>query len=351
VINGIIESACLLAGRLKLTNSFMAFYRHIIKKAWEITWKSKYLWFFGIFTALLGNGGEYEIISRTFTDDGQTQLFPNLSTIASTGIFTLTGIKNIFKTAFADPVTFSIVLIILLVSLALAAFLVWLVVISQAALVSGSARIIQNKKTNFRDILQAGLGKFWPVFTLNLINRLILSGIFILLLVPVLLSFSLVSLTYIIAFVVLIPVAILISFIIKYSIGYVVVKGQGTIEAIGSGWALFKKNWLISIEMALLLALINLGLGILAILVILIIAIPFLFLAAVFLNFAVKAGFWLVIILGFLTFAVLLLATGAIIATFQVSAWTGLFLELINKGGVSKIVRIFSKDSAQNPIK
>jgi len=329
----------------------MTFYRNIIKKAWEITWKFKYLWFFGLFAALLGNGGEYEIISRTFTDDGQTQLFPNLSTIASTGIFTLTGIKNIFKIALTDPANFSITLVILLVSLALVIFLVWLVVISQAALVNGSAKIIQNKKTNFKDTLQAGMGKFWPVFALNLINRLILSGVFILLLVPVLLSFSLVSLTYIVAFVVLIPVAILISFIIKYSIGYVVVKGQGILEAISSGWGLFRKNWIISIEMALLLALINLGLGILAMLVILIIAIPFLFLAAVFLNFAAKAGFWLVIILGFLTFVVLLFTTGAIIATFQVSAWTGLFLELVNKGGVSKIVRIFSKDSAQNPVK
>ncbi|MFA6171514.1 MAG: hypothetical protein WCW77_02470 [Patescibacteria group bacterium] len=326
----------------------MTFYRHILKKAWEITWKLKFLWFFGIFAALLGNGGEYEIITKTFIDDGQTQLFPNLSTIASTGIFTPQGLKNVLKTAQTDPINFAIVILFLLVFLALSAFLVWLVVVCQASLVGASAKYIQNKKPVFKDSIQSGIGNFWPVFTLNLINRIILTGVFTLLLIPILMSFRMVSLTYIAAFIILIPAAIFISFLIKYSIGYVVIKGQGTMESIRSGWELFKANWLVSIEMALLLALINLGLGIIAILLILIIAIPFLFLAAVFLNLAFKAGFWLVMILGLLSFIGLIVLTGAIIATFQVSAWTGLFLELINKGGVSKIVRIFSRENTQN---
>jgi hypothetical protein len=40
----------------------MSLYRSILKRAWEISWKFKYLWFFGLFAALLGNGGEFEII-------------------------------------------------------------------------------------------------------------------------------------------------------------------------------------------------------------------------------------------------------------------------------------------------
>ncbi len=39
---------------------------------------------------------------------------------------------------------------------------------------------------------------------------------------------------------------------------------------------------------------------------------------------------------------IMIILTGAALATFQISAWTGLFLELINKGGSSKIERVIS---------
>jgi hypothetical protein len=321
----------------------MTFYRHIIKKAWEITWKFRFLWFFGLFTALLGNGGEYEIIVKTFGDEESAGLFPGLRTLADTGIFTMDGMRNVARTAATDPINFSIIIIVLLLTLAVGVFLIWLVIISQAALVNSSAKIIQNKKTAFRETLQSGISNFWPVFILNLFNRLIFSGIFVLLLIPIAVSLSLAAPLYVILFIILIPVSIFISFIIKYSIGYVVIKGQPLSAALKNGWKLFKENWLVSVEMALLLALINFALGLLAIFIVLVLSVPFLFLAAIFINFGSVAGFWLVALLGFAGFMILLFLAGAILATFQVSAWTGLFLELINKGGTSKIVRLFGK--------
>ncbi len=321
----------------------MTFYRHIIKKAWEITWKFRFLWFFGLFAALLGNGGEYEIIMKTFGDDQSAGLFPGLKTLADTGIFTMQGLRNVAMTAATDPVNFFVVIVILLLTLAVGAFLVWLVIISQAALVNSSAKIIQNKKIAFREALQSGMNNFWPVFFLNLFNRLIFSGIFLLLLIPLVASLSLAAPIYVILFIIFIPASIFISFIIKYSIGYVVVKGQPLTISLRNGWKLFKENWLISIEMALLLALINLALGLLAIFIVLVLAVPFLFLAAIFIKFGSVAGFWIVALSGFGSFMVFLFLAGAILATFQVSAWTGLFLELINKGGTSKIVRMFGK--------
>ena len=36
-------------------------YRSILKQAVNIAWKFKYLWFFGLFAALAGNGGIYNI--------------------------------------------------------------------------------------------------------------------------------------------------------------------------------------------------------------------------------------------------------------------------------------------------
>jgi hypothetical protein len=47
----------------------MTLYRSIFRQAWAITWQYKYLWFFGFFAALLGNGGEYEILSKGLRGD------------------------------------------------------------------------------------------------------------------------------------------------------------------------------------------------------------------------------------------------------------------------------------------
>jgi multisubunit Na+/H+ antiporter MnhC subunit len=320
----------------------MPFYRNILKKAWEITWKIRFLWFFGLFAALLGNGGEYEIISRTV--GGNAELFPNLKALINTGIFTSEGLRNAGRTAVRDPLGFSVIIGALIIGLALAAFLVWLVIVSQAALVNSSAKLILNKKTDLRDGLQSGKAKFWPVFFLNLANRIIFSGIFILLLLPIVMRFNIPVIAYIFSFVVFVPVSILISFIIKYSIAYAVVKGQRMLEAVANGWLLFRNNWLISVEMSLLLAVINLILGAAAIMALLVLAVPFVFLAAVFLNLGSILGFWLIVFFGLVFFIALLCLTGAALATFQISAWTGLFLELINKGGVSKIARLLSNE-------
>ncbi len=41
-------------------------YRPIFKKAWEITKQNRFLWIFGLFAALAGNGGIYEILFKGF---------------------------------------------------------------------------------------------------------------------------------------------------------------------------------------------------------------------------------------------------------------------------------------------
>ena len=42
-------------------------YRKVLKQALFITWRAKFLWIFGFFAALLGNGGAYEILFRSFS--------------------------------------------------------------------------------------------------------------------------------------------------------------------------------------------------------------------------------------------------------------------------------------------
>lgn len=326
----------------------MLLYRNILKGAIKNTWRHKYLWFFGLFAALLGNGGEYEILIRGLTGDSQQSFFPGLKTIAATGVFSIETLSNIGQLFIKEPFTIIMMLLVGLIILILFGFLVWLTIVSQAGLVNNAALIIGNKKNNFQDGINAGIRNFWPVFGLNIIIKIVVFLVFLLISLPLILTatrvgWQVVSLTYGIFFIIFIPLAIALSFIIKYAIAYVVIKRVNFIEAIKSGWQLFIKNWLVSLEMAIILFLINLVIGLILVLVFLILAVPFTFLAMLFYKFASLLGFWLVIVFAVFLFFAAIVLVGSVLSTFQISAWTGLFIELVGKGGVSKINRIMGK--------
>lgn len=329
----------------------MHLYRNILKQALSIAWHNKYLWFFGLFAVLLGNGGIYDILIRGFSGNKSEKFFYNIQRISETGFFslnTLTNIPQLFKT---EPFSMIILFIVGLVILASICFLIWLIVVSQIALVNNSSIIIGNKqkKLGIRDGITSGTKNFWPVLWLNIINKIILYIIFLLLgllVVDIVSKYGPLSINilYIILFIVFIPFAIIISFIIKYAVAYIIIKGDGLIMAIKKGLELFIKNWLISVEMALILFFINFVFGLAIILCVLIITVPFVFLAVLFYKLLSVIGFWLIASIGLIILLFIIMAAGAFLATFQIASWTKLFLELINKGGTSKILRIFDKE-------
>lgn len=326
----------------------MSLYRNILGRAWEISRRNKYLWFFGLFAALLGNGGEYEILVRGLSGETGGAVLPAWQSIAGTGIFSpdvFSNISNLMKT---DPVSLLMLGFIGLVILALAAFLIWLSVSCQAALVNNAAGYLSGKKGDWQSGITAGKNNFLPVFGLNILNKLIVLIAFVLVGLPIILTAArsgsiLVNLLYIILFVVFMAVTLSVSFIIKYAIAYVVIKRNKIAESVKLGWQLFAKNWLVSIEMAFILFFINFLAGLATILAVFIMAIPFLFSAVLFYKLAAAAGFWIVVTLAFILMLALVVLVGAVLAVFQISSWTALFVELISHGGVSKIVRVVNE--------
>jgi len=325
----------------------MSLYRNIIKKAINNTWQNRYLWFFGLFAALLiGSGSEFSILYRGLSGESQGAFFPGIRSIMETGVFSAQTIPNLGRLFMEEP--FSVIMIMLVgtIVLILFAFLVWLTIISQAALVNNSALIIGKKKNNFQDGINAGMKNFWSVFSLNLIVRLFVYIIFLLVSLPLILSAGRnvagSNLAFGILFLLFIPVAVALSFIIKYAIAYSVIKRTDIFESIKLGWDLFAKNWIISLEMAFLLFFINFVAGFLIIVSLLILAVPVLFLGFILLKVGAGFAFGLVMMLGFFLFLAAIGISGALLATFQISAWTGLFIELISKGGASKLSRLMS---------
>ncbi|KKS35296.1 MAG: putative membrane protein [Parcubacteria group bacterium GW2011_GWC2_42_12] len=320
----------------------MPFYRNILKQSWRLTWRNKYLWVFGVFAAFLGNGGELEILFNNLGGDPGQALFPSWQRIASTGVFSWHTYANIGNLLKNDTLNMIIFLLMALLVLACLVFLVWLVIVSQAAIVSNTAAIIKQKNRTLRDGLDAGRLYFWPVLVLNIIIKAVVYILLAAISLPVIFSPAGLSanLFYILALIIAVPVAIILSFIMKYAIAYVIIYKSKTGQALKQSWRLFKGNWLISLEMAVMLFFINLLVGLAVVLAILALAVPFLFLGLIFYYALAAVGSWLIVALAFTSFLLIVVVVGAALAVFQIASWISLFMELDKNRGVSKLARI-----------
>ena len=102
------------------------------------------------------------------------------------------------------------------------------------------------------------------------------------------------------------------------------------------GWKIFQNNWLVSLEMSLILFLINFAVGIVTIAVISLFFLPLLLLSLqLYLPLLTALSF-------ILTLAAMLVAA-SIFNTFQISTWTSLYIHLQEKKGLSKLERIFQR--------
>jgi len=316
----------------------MTLYRQILSQAWQTTWRHKYLWFFGFFAAFIGGGGEYNVLFKGFSGSSEQDVFLRFEKMAETGVFSARTLDNIGKIIKTDPLSLLALLLVFLTVLLIVIFLIWLSTVSQAAVVNNSARRLANKKADFKDGLTAGAKKFWPVFGLNLVIRIF--AFLALALLGISSALNAPWPVFVALFIAAIVVVLILSFMIKYAVAFVVIKGNGFVESMKNAWRLFVDNWLVSLEMAVILFFINLLVGLAVVLAVLTLSIPFMFLIMAVYQVSMSAGFWLMIILAAITLLGIIVLSGAALSVFQISSWTGLFVRLTNKGGESKIIRL-----------
>lgn len=315
-------------------------YRETLKSAWDIAKNNKILWIFGLFAALLGNGGEYQILAQAAEKVGRDSILSPFSQLGSASFW-----RGIYQISVYNPIDFILSLIVVLSLLFLVGFIIWLVMTSQVALISAVYKKILKKNVNFQDEISSSKEKFVPILAINVLAKLLIGFILFLIGLPLLLLASkinsaLVLFLYIIIFILLIPAAFIISFLAKYSAAYIVLKNKCLIDAIRSAWELFLKNWIISLEMAFILFLLNIVIGFAVILIITLIALPFIAMAIIYSFAGLQFAFWMVIILISVISLAIIGFTGAILSAFQWSGWIILFKRLTSKETVlSKIER------------
>lgn len=320
-----------------------SFYRHILRDAWNVTRKNKVLWIFGFFVSFLGAGGVYELLVQGTGKLGLNQDFGSylvLSALVPTGPEILTTLGNLGAAN-------SIVLVLFgIAALGVLAVAVWIIVSSQGAIIHGIRDAHKRKKLRFSKLFAAGSEVFGRLFIMNLLSRFAIAASFYLILSLMLLLLAkgtlFASLLYLAAFLVLMPLTLIIGFITIYAAAYITLNRMKLVDAVETALFLFRKYWLISLEIAVILFAINiavsLGVGLL-----------FSFLAVMFLPLIIGAslvganvGLWIALGLAGIVGVALLVLVGAGLITYQYSVWTLLFMKLHVRGhrGISKLVRM-----------
>jgi hypothetical protein len=328
-------------------------YRQILKEALTTIWRHKFLWFFGLFATFLGSsGGEYDLLVTSFLRSSGDKpltwgLLDIVRDVAATGLFQAQTLGNIKKVMIESPLSFFISILILALLVGITIFVIWLIIISQISLFRATKKIKEGSPSDLHQEIKESQPCFWPVFALNLINKFI---VWILLILVGLVVFTsavratlLTMLLFILAFIIFISLAIFIAFVTKYAICYVIFKKQKWFAAIKSALGLFFANWVVSLEMALSLFVIDLVVKVLFVSLVLLLTAPVLMLGILTLFLNLKISFWLTIIVPILLFSILLFIIAGGLTAFQYSCWTLLFLKLTSKKAVvSKIARLAS---------
>jgi hypothetical protein len=326
----------------------MTLYRDILKQAWEASWRNKYLWFFGLFAAFLGGVGEYDYLVGMMSGNGSLS-YSAFSKYWQTGIFSFDGISNFFSLFKTAPLVMLLMLLVLLLVVALLIFFLWLSVSSQAVLVNDSACIINSKKKNLQigESLMSVQNYFWKVLSFNILARLLAAGAFIIISAPFLakifgFNYWIYGAVQVLLSFLFLILCLSLSFIFKYAVAYTVIKNQNFSQSFYSAWFLFSKNWLISIEMSIVLFLVNFAITLAIFFLGMIIIMPLYFMS-LFMGYIFGTGVFAFFLISSMLFLLaLIIAFGSWLSTFQVTAWTALFVRLVGKGGESKLVRVIS---------
>ena len=302
-------------------------YRALIKDAFWLTLRNRYLWFFGFFAAGTGGCANFNVPSggsSGFDDGDFGDSFPASGLNPGQWLFV------------------SVALILAIVALVLLIVLIFVVLslISQGALAESVAAIDRGESRRFSSAFRAGVSNLWRVLGYYLLLILISLGLLLVIGAPITLlvvgmfagtesvvaQFIVVVLSVLAGVLLLMGVFVPLSIIGQFALRGIVVGREGVVGSVGSGYRLFRQNLGRSLLIWLLQLALSIGAGI-ALLIVIILLGFILFLPAIILavteliTAAIVAG----IVAALILLPLLIVASGAF-GTFNHSYWTLAYL-------------------------
>jgi hypothetical protein len=294
---------------------------YVLKRAWEIIWKFKVLWIFGILAGCgqAGSSGGSNTGYRFSVQD--TYLGPQ--------------IQNFFNQL--GPLGLGTLIVIgLLVIVVLVVLVILFATVGRIGLIRGTVKAEQGAEhLTFSELWRDGLAYFWRVFGLNLlIGLIILFAFFILFILGIILTVGTIGIFLVCLIPILcllVPAMWLLYIIIEQANIALVVENLTITDAIRRGWQVFIENIGNMIVMGLIL---TVGVGLIGGAIV---GLPLLAVAAPaaagiatgvtenIRNGLILSGVFLVIYLPFL------LVFSGILRAYTASGWTLTYLRLTTK--------------------
>jgi hypothetical protein len=295
----------------------------ILSKAWQIIWKHKVLWIFGILAGCASGGGNGNGLSYTFggSDFNDARWRP----------------FNIYFDSFAQVLPW--LLLILAIILVLVVLAIFLGTIGRIGLIRGAQQVDQGAtQLKFKELFSGSTPFFWRVFALNLLVGLLIAlFIFILIFLGVIgtvFTLGIGLLCFLPLLCLLVPLGWLVSLWVEQANIAIVVEDLGIIEGLNKGWDVFKKNLGNILVMGLILLVISLVIGFLLAIPFFVVFTPFLMSFAFGQSSDIWLGFWVSIIC-LIVFIPILLVLYGILTAYVKTAWTLTYLRLTGRGGAA----------------
>ncbi len=312
-------------------------YFEALKHSFQLVWKNKSLWVFGILSALFvspfGLGGFWGQFTLTSNEASKIAYFP---------------LPAFFQAlSHSDPANFVSLVWLLEIILAVFIIVVFISVCAQTSLIINACEYYK-KKTH--SALSATWHKsykyFWKILSFDLIRKFILAlllisaaGLWII--APENSFWS--SLYLISSFVVLVLISFIVSSALTYASGYAVIEGKSVWQSLKKGFLLLREHFLVSLEISLVMMLLDLVLAAFVSTIIILSFIPATLIWFVAGLFSSITLFTIALVIGLLTMIVLVVLIGGFYNAFNTGTWMYLFMKMHHVGILSRIGHIFNK--------
>lgn len=281
-------------------------YLEILKKAFFLSWKNKFLWFFGFFIFLSLVIGSIDLKKKYFSESA------------------------IHFQGFSDDNVYLLAVVLLLV---LAVCLAVLKILSLAGLIASINNPVLYKQKKIRETLTGMSNYFWRLLGLEFLIDFNILAIGFVLLLPVVYLFSLKAFLFgilisILAIVIFVPLFILAFLLKKFGSIFLVLNDSKLMIALEFSYGIFLKH--IKESLWMFLAMLGLGVCFLGSLMAMIVLVMLVFSPFFLISYFILAKMFMMVLL--FLFSVVLLCSSFVLSAFFIvyaqTAWQIFFSEI-----------------------
>jgi hypothetical protein len=317
-------------------------YRDAVRSAWHFTSKHTIFLLFGFFAVFVGQMGLVDVAMKLAYVSPERSFFTwwmIMPEFIGSPFSLINHLSLPMNSWVAVALFFTVMMSVCLL-------LMFTAIVSHGALVYASSRSFRRVGvTPHAGVAwRVGVSHFWRLLFLQIIRK---GALFILAMV---LAFALFNgmvdatafdlILFITLFTLAMIVGMVLSFLAVYATGYIVVEEYRLGEACHMAWKLFRRHMLVSLEVGLLLLILEILVSAVVLSAFVILFIPTVFLWTTVTVFLPAPFYVMSIFVAALIFILFLAFCGAGLTVFTTSAWTFLFMRMHKHGIASRILHL-----------